>query len=111
MQSLFVDGRWIKKEATIVFTSHLLADLNHLLTHILFMRHGELHWQADWVYTQNHCRIMSLDDAQALGTQPIFQNKKQALIDLNLLTEAQQSALRQSLPAPTLDTVFNAINE
>lgn len=111
MQSLFVDGRWVKEEATIVFTSHLLADLNHLLTHILFMRQGELQWQTDWVYTKKHCRLIPKTEAAGLVSSPHFQSKKLALIDLNELTDAQGNELSRRFPAPTLDAVFAALND
>ena len=64
MRALF-DNRDSENPRTVVISSHLLSDLERVVTHVAFMREGEIQLMAEWDALTEHLRLVHVD-----GTNP-----------------------------------------
>lgn len=99
MRSLFAErthennGGTQDRERTIIISSHLLTDLERVVSHVAFMREGRLQLFDTWDAMQEHFRLVPLPILDAPKSAVVCQNPRagQCVIDTRLapsLTEA-----------------------
>lgn len=110
MRSLF-ERRWqTQAPRTIIISSHLLSDLERVVTHVAFMREGELQLAGEWDALTEHLRLLErpLGDS-ALPRQALHRRQvdghERVLFDART-ADAPPGAGR----ALTLDELFIELN-
>lgn len=100
-QGALRDGR------TIIISSHLLTDLERVVSHVAFMREGRLQLFDTWDAMLEHYRLMPLAQANLVDQSVLCRNEKTqlAVIDTRLAAEHRNEG--RSL---TLDELFVELN-
>lgn len=104
---------------TIVISSHLLSDLERVVSHVAFMREGTLQLFDEWDRVLEHVCLIprNLATLPAPFTLAIASNRLHHIIDLraikrtSVLSEAQkQSIIDTAKPIANLDELFVELN-
>jgi ABC-2 type transport system ATP-binding protein len=99
-------------ERTVILSSHLLLDLERAVSHMLFLRAGQVQWFGERDALTEH--VVSIESTQALPAQPGLLAQRRvgeqwrSLIDLRLAVPALAQA--PSLRALDLDDLFVEFN-
>ena len=122
MRQLFVDHTWIAKEATVIFTSHLLNDLEDVLTQVIFLRNGDLQLDAAWPAFKYEHRLVNNKTLDALlASQPANQKIEDGAVihrgkDYSLVNGAALATGGAQVPDSafyplTLDSLFQVLQQ
>jgi ABC-2 type transport system ATP-binding protein len=92
---------------TIIISSHLLNDLERVVSHVAFMREGRLQLFDTWDAMLEHFRLMPLATPGLIDASVVCRNPKthQAVIDTR-----QAPAFRSEGRSLTLDELFAELN-
>lgn len=111
MRALFQRRSDASTPRTVLISSHLLSDLERVVSHVAFMRDGRLQLVDEWDALAEHLRLLVLPDGdQGLPTQGVVQKR---------LADGQAQVLFDNrlagLPAGTgqalgMDELFDALN-
>jgi len=101
MRALFSDGAG---DTTVVISSHLLNDLERLVSHVLFMREGFLQFFDTWDAILEHVRMVPADMAVPPHAL-VRRNRQQQIVDTR-----RAHALCNAGQACSLDQLFDALN-
>lgn len=124
MRSLFIDKNLKQENAdelsettpSIIISSHLLSDLERVVTHIAFMRKGRLQLFATWDDVLEHIRLVHTADVMKTEINNvvinpeaiIYQSKQTIVVDTRKLSPSVK--LQLPLNALNLDDLFIALN-
>ncbi|MDL2356792.1 MAG: ABC transporter ATP-binding protein [Pseudomonadota bacterium] len=107
MRALFGDDSEAERERTIVISSHILTDLERVVSHVAFMRNGFLQLFEPWDTLLEHFRL------QAPGARGI---PHEAVVSINHRSGDRVADMRLAAPgadagsALTLDDLFVELN-
>ena len=101
MRALFAESAG---ETTIVISSHLLSDLERVVSHVAFIREGFLQLFDAWDAILEHVRLMPPDMAVP-GDALVRHSLKHSVVDTR-----RAPALREAGQACSLDQLFMALN-
>jgi ABC-2 type transport system ATP-binding protein len=108
MRSLFDVSEPEKAPLTIVISSHLLSDLERIVTHVAFMRDGRLQLLDSWDDLVDHYRLVSsnqaLDVKQGVICQRQTKDSWRSIVDTRLVPNQLESL------AMNLDEFFLELN-
>lgn len=102
---------------TIIISSHLLSDLERVVSHVAFMRSGAIQLFEEWDAVLDHMRLLPRSAELLPAALCVASNAQHHIIDLRLI--AQSTALsepqRQRInslarPIASLDELFVALN-
>ncbi len=98
---------------TVLISSHLLSDLERIVTHIAFMRDGRIQFFDELDVIRDSLRILASDLELLPRNACVTHNFRRKLVDLRKLDQESLSRLNasSSLRTPTLDDLFVAFNE
>ena len=104
-----------QKQRTVLISSHLLADLERIVSHVAFLREGRIQLVGGWDELAENLRIVSLPNdlpllKSALTQRTASQNSpsvRQAIVDTRLTVFTQ---FADAVSAPTLDDLFVELN-
>lgn len=120
MRQLFIDHTWIAQDATVIFTSHLLGDLEDVLSQVIFLHQGRLQLCADWPAFKQQHRIVSnqlLDTILGSSTQHgndqaiVHRGADQSLVQFAAFSEALEKISDSGVVPLTLDTLFHVLQQ
>lgn len=104
---------------TIIISSHLLSDLERVVSHVAFMREGALQLFEEWDAVLENLRLIprNLDAALAPFSFAIASNRQHHIIDLRavmqssaLSAEQGQAIIAAAMPIASLDELFVGLN-
>lgn len=104
---------------TIVISSHLLSDLERVVSHVAFMRDGRIQLFEEWDAVLEFVRILPKSQFQLPKALCIADNKEQIIVDIRSLknnpttTAALTFNIEDIIAAPSihgLDDLFIALN-
>ena len=104
-----------QKQRTVLISSHLLSDLERIVSHVAFIQHGRIQLMGGWDELAENLRITRLPSDSTLlakvlahravaGDSPAF---VQAIVDTRL---PEFSSWAEEVTAPTLDDLFLELN-
>lgn len=102
---------------TIIISSHLLSDLERVVSHVAFMRSGEMQLFDEWDAVLDNMRLLPRSTEPLASALCVASNAQHHIIDLRVI--AQSSALseqhkrdvaRLSKPIASLDELFVSLN-
>ena len=104
-----------QKQRTVLISSHLLADLERIVSHVAFMREGRIQLVGGWDELAENLRIVSLPNDSPLLKSALTQrtdsqsspNVRQAIVDTRLPVFTN---FADTVSAPTLDDLFVELN-
>ena len=73
MRALF-DQRSSERQRTVIISSHLLSDLERVVTHVAFMREGRIQLMDEWDALTEHLRLVKVKDTE-VPRGAIFQGR------------------------------------
>jgi len=95
------------RERTIIISSHILSDLERLVSHVAFMRDGRLQVVDSWDAMLEHFRVIPSDSPDVAADAVIHRNKR----DAQLLVDTRHApSWRDAGRALTLDELFMELN-
>lgn len=95
------------RERTIVISSHILSDLERLVSHVAFMREGRLQLFDSWDAMLEHFRVVPTDAQELPLDAIVIRNQR----DAQLLVDTRRApAWRDSGRALSLDELFVELN-
>lgn len=100
-----------QKQRTVLISSHLLTDLERIVSHVAFMREGRIQLIGGWDELAENLRIVSLPSNSPLLKSALTQRTvshgspaiRQAIVDTRLPVFIQ---FADAVSAPTLDDLF-----
>lgn len=96
---------------TILISSHLLSDLERVVSYIVFMRHGRVQLMGGWDELSENLRIVALSEAlpkqAGLVAQRLDEDGWRAIVDKRVLGMQQHA---EGGAVPTLDNLFVELN-
>ncbi len=101
MRALFIDGA---TDTSIVISSHLLSDLERVVSHVAFLREGILQLFDTWDAMLEHLRLAPADAAVS-NDAVIRRGRLHCIVDTRI-----DPAWRNAGQACTLDQLFVALN-
>lgn len=111
MRHLFLDHRWISPQATLIITSHFLSDLDDVLSHVIFMREGQIQLYADWrALRQTHC-VIANQLLQGVRPEILHQGHETSVVAIASLPTHLQQGQGSGSKSITLDTLFAALHQ
>lgn len=104
-----------QKQRTVLISSHLLTDLERIVSHVAFMREGRIQLIGGWDELAENLRIVSLPSNSPLLKSALTQRTvshgspaiRQAIVDTRLPVFIQ---FADAVSAPTLDDLFVELN-
>ena len=120
MRQLFIDHTWIAQDATVIFTSHLLGDLEDVLSQVIFLHQGRLQLCADWpAFKQQHRLVSNQLLDTILGRAPnmamikaiVHRGADQSLVQFAAFSEVLEKSRIQAWCHSTLDTLFHVLQQ
>ncbi len=104
-----------QKQRTVLISSHLLGDLERIVSHVAFMRNGRIQLMGGWDELAENLRITRLPSDSPLLTKALTHRMVvgdspalvQAIVDTRL---PEFRALADDIVAPTLDDLFVELN-
>jgi len=95
------------RERTIIISSHILSDLERLVSHVAFMRDGRLQVVDSWDAMLEHFRLIPSDSPDVDDNAVIHRNQR----DAQLLVDTRHApSWRDAGRALTLDELFMELN-
>lgn len=106
MRALF-EHRDSERPRTVIISSHLLSDLERVVTHVAFMREGRIQLMDEWDALTEHLRLVQVYNGQA-PTGAIFKSRRpeQGL----WLVDTRQAGAPAGGQALNLDDLFLELN-
>ena len=106
---------------TIIISSHLLSDLEHVVSHVAFMRAGEIQLFEEWDTVLDNLRLVPRSAVALPAAMCVASNSQHHIIDLrsvagsrapsNAVSEQQQQQIHtHAKPISSLDELFVALN-
>ncbi len=106
MRALF-ENRDNEQPRTVVISSHLLSDLERVVTHVAFMREGRIQLVDEWDALTEHLRLVQVDNGQA-PRGAIFKSRR---LEQGLwLVDTRQAGAPTGGRALNLDDLFLELN-
>ncbi len=104
-----------QKLRTVLISSHLLSDLERIVSHVAFMRNGQIQLMGGWDELTENLRIARLPANSPLLANVLTQRALnddtptfvQAIVDTRL---TEYRTLADDMAAPTLDELFVELN-
>ena len=101
-------------QRTVVLSSHLLADLERVVSHVAFLRDGKLQLFGSWDDISENLRIVNLpysaDTEAGVHTQRKDGFQWRAVVDVRSVTNKDLAYIAKSQPQPSLDDLFVEFN-
>jgi ABC-2 type transport system ATP-binding protein len=107
MRTLFLDDDTAYPR-TIVISSHILTDLERVVSHVAFMREGRLQLFESWDAVLEYIRVIP-KDVHIDSTAVIHSTSKINVVDTRLLGDVRKTAPNQ-VTSLMLDELFIALN-
>ncbi|HEY8024662.1 MAG TPA: ABC transporter ATP-binding protein [Burkholderiaceae bacterium] len=109
MRSLFLDQREGNESSataapTVVISSHLLTDLERVISHVAFIREGYLQLFDTWDAILECVRVVPRE-TEAPAAALLYQNRQHSVIDTRAAPQLQDAG-----SAVTLDQIFSELN-
>lgn len=102
---------------TIIISSHLLSDLERVVSHVAFMRAGEILLFEEWDAVLDHMRLLPRSVASLPAALCIASNAQYHIIDLRALAQSSDLSEQQrqhfshsAKPIASLDELFIELN-
>jgi ABC-2 type transport system ATP-binding protein len=110
MRTLF-ERSWPTQSArTVVISSHLLSDLERVVTHVAFMREGEIQLMEEWDALTEHLRLMERPVGDSALPHPVL-HRREADGQTRVLFDARTATAPPGAGrALTLDELFDELN-
>lgn len=111
MRSLFIEDKSNSDELgaatgpTIIISSHLLSDLERVVSHVAFLRDGELQIFEQWDATLDYVRLLPRDAPDVPVAAVLYQNRTHRVVDTRLIAGWTEQGSGMSL-----DELFVALN-
>lgn len=111
MRSLFIEDKSNSDELdtatgpTIIISSHLLSDLERVVSHVAFLRDGELQLFEQWDTILEHVRLIPRETPDVPVAAILYQSRTQRVIDTRLFDGWIEQGKGLSL-----DELFVALN-
>lgn len=111
MRSLFIEDKSNSDELgaatgpTIIISSHLLSDLERVVSHVAFLRDGELQIFEQWDAILDYVRLIPRDAPDVPAAAILYQNRTHRVVDTRLIAGWTEQGSGMSL-----DELFVALN-
>ena len=106
--SALFESRDSEHPRTVVISSHLLSDLERVVTHVAFMREGEIQLMDEWDALSEHLRLVQVDGTEA-PKGAIYRCRR---VKQNLwLVDSRRAGAPINGQALNLDDLFLVLNE
>lgn len=111
MRSLFIEDKSNSDELgaatgpTIIISSHLLSDLERVVSHVAFLRDGELQIFEQWDAILDYVRLLPRDAPDVPVAAVLYQSRTQRVVDTRLIAGWTEQGSGMSL-----DELFVALN-
>lgn len=111
MRALFERRRELAAPRTVLISSHLLADLERVVTHVAFLREGRLQWMDEWDALTEHMRLAVLPaDAPPVRDAGVLHQRVWAGERRILFDARQHTTPPAAGHALSLDELFEELN-
>jgi len=113
MRALFERREDADRPRTILISSHLLTDLERVVTHVVFLRSGRVQLAGEWDELAEHLRLLVLPADAAVSTHAAgVLHRRESAGDLRLVLDARLAGAAAAGGRPlNLDDLFEEINQ